>query len=84
MQEELKDRNALLKLEYNNEKKHQAIQEQNRLYDLPGRTTQKQTDRISILIEKYEYAGKDTDTANTVLAEIALHKHVNSLFVYSI
>lgn len=72
LQEELKDRNSLLKLEYENEKESQVIEEQNRMYDILGRATQKQIDRISILVKKYGEAGKDTYTANIILAEIAV------------
>ncbi|MGN0631552.1 MAG: histidine kinase N-terminal 7TM domain-containing protein [Ruminococcus sp.] len=72
LQEELKDRNALLKLEYEHEKERQVIEEQNRMYDILVKTTQKQIDRISLLVKKYGKAGKDTYTANIILAEIAV------------
>ncbi len=72
LQEELKDRNSLLKLEYEHEKERQIIEEQNRMYDILEKATQKQTDRISILVKKYESTVKDTYSANIILAEIAV------------
>ena len=72
LQEELKDRNSLLKLKYEHEKERQIIEEQNRMYDILEKATQKQTDRISILVNKYESTVKDTYSANIILAEIAV------------
>ena len=50
----------------------QIIEEQNRMYDILEKATQKQTDRISILVKKYESTVKDTYSANIILAEIAV------------
>lgn len=72
IQEELKDRNSLLKLEYEYENERQVIEEQNRMYDILVKATQKQIDRISLLVGDYEKAGRDTDAAGRILAEIAV------------
>lgn len=72
LREELKEHNALLKLEYENEKERQVIEEQNRMHDILIKTTQKQIDRISVLVKKYEETGKDSRTSNIILAEIAV------------
>ena len=47
LQEELKERNTLLKLEYEYKNKWQVIEEQNRMYDILVKATQKQIDKIS-------------------------------------
>lgn len=53
MREELTDRNGLLQYEYEREKAHKLIEEQNRLYDLLQRSTQTQIDKISRLVSRY-------------------------------
>ncbi len=47
--EELRERNALLQLEYEREKEHRTVAEQNRLYDLLQSRTQTQLERIETL-----------------------------------
>lgn len=72
LQEELKERNTLLKLEYEYKNKWQVIEEQNRMYDILVKATQKQIDKISLLVKKYEKTGRDTYNSNIILAEIAV------------
>ncbi len=52
--EELEERNALLQLEYEREKQHKTVEEQNRLYDLLQNRTQSQLDRINSLVGEYK------------------------------
>lgn len=54
MQEELTDRNALLQCEYEHEKEHKIVEEQNGLYDLLQRSTQTQIDKINRLVSLYQ------------------------------
>ena len=71
--EELVERNDLLRYEYKREAKRRKVEEQNRLYDLLQSATQRQIDRISALTKRYRQISKfDTDTAKTLLAEIAV------------
>lgn len=60
-QEQLQERNALLQYEYDREKEHKIIEEQNRLYDLLQSKTQTQLDHISQLVREYEKADTDTE-----------------------
>ena len=71
-QEELKDRNALLKLEYERDKERKTIEEQNRIYDLLNRCTQKQTEQIFRLVKEYEKNGKDEASNREILARITV------------
>ncbi len=57
--EELEERNALLQLEYEREKQHKTVEEQNRLYDLLQSRTQSQLNRINELVGEYESAPTD-------------------------
>ena len=57
--EELEERNALLQLEYEREKQHKTVEEQNRLYDLLQSRTQSQLNRINELVGEYELAPTD-------------------------
>lgn len=71
--EELKERNRLLRYEYKREAKHRAVEEQNRLYDLLRAATQKQIDRIAVLMKAYQTACENTSEASSeLLAEIAV------------
>lgn len=54
IKEELKERNALLQYEYEREKEHKVIEEQNRLYDLLQSKTQTQLDQIGSLVLMYQ------------------------------
>lgn len=58
--DELRERNALLKYEYEKEKNHKTIVEQNRLYEITEQKTGKQIEKIENLIECY---GKTEDNA---------------------
>lgn len=71
-QEELKERNALLKLEYERDKERRTIEEQNRIYDLLNRCTRKQTDQIFQLVKEYEKKGKDDASHREILARITV------------
>ncbi len=55
-QEELSERQSLLRLEYEKEKNHRTVTEQNRLYDLLQDQTQSQLDRIEALACDYRCA----------------------------
>ncbi len=68
-QEELKERNQLLQLEYEREKSHRIVEEQNRLYDLLQKKTQEQFDQIKTLVEAYEKEEKEEDRKR-ILAHI--------------
>lgn len=71
--EELKERNNLLRYEYKREAKHRAVEEQNRLYDLLRSATQKQIDRISVLMKEYRIiCGASPEISSELLAEIAV------------
>lgn len=52
--EELKERNEWLQYEYEREKEHQIVEEQNRLYDLLQSKTQRQLDKIEQLTQQYK------------------------------
>lgn len=70
-QEELTERNALLHLEYEREKEHRIIEEQNRLYDLLQNETQEQIDHIQRLATNYRSAETDDDR-RYILAHILI------------
>lgn len=70
-QEELQERNALLQYEYDREKSHQIVKEQNRLYDLLQSKTQKQLDRIESLTLRLQDTN-DRDQKRRLLAEIVV------------
>lgn len=70
-QEELRDRSEFLKLEYEKEKEHRIVVEQNRLFDLLQSKTRKQLDRIGVLTEAYHAAGTEEEKRR-ILAEIVI------------
>lgn len=70
-QEELTERNGLLQLEYEREKEHGRVREQNRLYDLLQNATQEQIDQINRLTENYK-AANDSVVKKRILAHILL------------
>ena len=53
-QDELQERKALLRSEYDQEREHKTIEEQNRLYDLLQTRTQSQLNQIDRLVRTYE------------------------------
>ncbi len=53
-QDELQERKALLQSEYDQEREHRIIEEQNRLYDLLQARTQSQLNQIDRLVRTYE------------------------------
>ena len=69
--EELKDRNALLQYEYEREKEHKVVEEQNRLYDMLQSKTQTQLDKISRLVSMYQQADS-ADIRKRILPEIVV------------
>lgn len=71
MREELADRNGLLQLEYEREKEHKVVEEQNRLYDLLQRSTQTQIDKISRLVSLYQNSA-DPEEKKRLLSQIAV------------
>jgi len=72
LKEELQERNALLRTEYAREQKRRKLAEQNRLFDLLQQVTQKQLDRIALLMQAYEKAEKNTPQSRAILAQIAV------------
>ena len=52
---ELSERKELLQYEYDKEKEHKIVEEQNRLYDLLQKKTQKQIDKINLLTGQYSH-----------------------------
>ncbi|MBE6720268.1 MAG: hypothetical protein E7571_06410 [Ruminococcaceae bacterium] len=69
--EELEERNALLQYEYEKEREHKVVEEQNRLYDLLQTKTQKQLNRIDRLVQQYK-TESDPQKKRTILAEISV------------
>jgi len=55
-QEELQERYDLLQYEYEREKEHKIVEEQNRLFDILQSKTQKQLDKIDSLVKSYKKA----------------------------
>lgn len=72
LREEWQERNELLRSEYTMEEKRRKISEQNRLYDLLQEVTQKQLDKISLLMQAYQREERNSDYAKAVLARIAV------------
>ncbi len=52
-QEELNDREEIVRMEFEEKKRKRLVEEQNRLYDLLQESTQKQLDRIKVLANLY-------------------------------
>ena len=69
LQEELKERNALLQLEYEKENEHGKTETQNRLYDLLEQSTQGRLRQIDYLVKEYQCAQNEEDKKN-ILAQI--------------
>ncbi len=69
--DELMERNALLQYEYEKEREHQTIKEQNRLYDLLQKKTQKQMEQINRLTEHYRTT-KSWEDKQKILADIII------------
>ena len=69
--EELRERNALLSLEYEREKQHKITEQQNKLYDLLQSKTQTQLDRIDSLVNAYESAHGKSEKKR-ILAQISV------------
>ena len=67
--EELKELSSLLLLEYEKEKEHKTVEEQNRLYDLLQSKTQPQLNQIDDLMQEYK-AAKTEEEKQKILANI--------------
>lgn len=72
LREELQDRSNLLRYEYDRERRRREIEEQNKMYDLLQAVTQKQIDRIALLVRAYQGAEKPSDASKIILAKIAV------------
>ena len=70
-QDELQERKALLKSEYDQEREHKTIEEQNRLYDLLQTRTQSQLNQIDRLVRTYEKTD-DAEEKHQILAHIVV------------
>ena len=69
--EELRERKEFLQYEYEKEKTHKTIEEQNRLYDLLQAKTQGQLDKIDELIKEYS-ASHTEDERQRILSKIVV------------
>ncbi len=72
LKEEWQERNELLRSEYMMEEKRRKVLEQNRLYDLLQEVTQKQLDKIALLVQEYQREEKTSDSAGIILGRIAV------------
>lgn len=72
LKEELQDRSSLLRYEYDREKRRREIEEQNRMHDLLQVATQKQIDKIALLVTAYQRVEKASEASQTILAKIAV------------
>lgn len=78
LKDELKERNEILRQEYEQEKASREVEEQNRLYDMLQRATQQQIDKIASLAQNYrrEEGEADSEIRKTeqrkILAETAV------------
>lgn len=70
--EELTERSAMLKYEYELEKERKTVEEQNRLYDLLTDSVQNQINQISRLMKAYELTDGDTEKGDEILSRIAV------------
>lgn len=68
--EELQDRNDLLRDQYKQDAQRYRLEEQNRLYDLVQRETQKQLREIDSLSEKFDKATPDSKERKDLLLRI--------------
>ena len=69
--EELSNRNGLQQYEYEREKEHKVVEEQNRLYDLLQSRTQTQIDKISRLVLLYQKT-EHAQEKKRILSKIAV------------
>lgn len=76
MREELGDRNSLLQYEYEREKEHKVVEEQNRLYDLLQRRTQTQIDKISQLVSQYQKTAKQEEKKQILSHIVVLGSYI--------
>ncbi len=72
LREEWQERNELLRSEYTMEEKRRKIAEQNRLYDLLQEVTQRQLDKIALLMQTYQGEKRNPDGTKAILAKIAV------------
>ena len=69
--EELREKNALLTMEYEKEAQHKKVEEQNRLYDLLQSKTQTQLNKVDLLVKAYQSAADDAEKRR-ILAQIVI------------
>ncbi|MCR5207391.1 MAG: hypothetical protein K6C14_02810 [Eubacterium sp.] len=69
--EELYERNALLRVEYEKEATHKTVEERNRLYDLLQAKTQSRLEEIELLVSAYQEAETE-DEKRRALAKIVV------------
>ena len=72
IKDELEERNSLLRYEYKLEKKRREVEEESRLYDLLQNVTQRQLDKIAVLIQKFQTVVKGSAESKKILAHIAV------------
>jgi len=71
IQEELSDRNEIVRMEYLSEKERKTLEEQNRLYDLMQQKTQTQLDRVKALAAAWQRT-EDEAEKRRILARIVV------------
>lgn len=71
IQEELSDRNEIVRMEYISERERKTLEEQNRLYDLMQQKTQTQLDGIRQLASDYHKTGDEAEK-RAILARIVV------------
>ncbi|MBQ7128373.1 MAG: hypothetical protein IJO19_00100 [Clostridia bacterium] len=69
LQDELRERNALLQYEYEKEREYKVTAQQNKLYDILQNKTQSQLDKIDVLVKNYQ-STSSIEKKNAILAEI--------------
>lgn len=71
VQEELSDRNEIVRMEYVQEKEQKTVEEQNRLYDLMQQKTQSQLDQVKLLAAAWQKA-EDAEEKQRLLARLVV------------
>ena len=74
--EELTERNALLQYEYEKEKEHKTVEEQNRLYDLIESRTGAQLKQIDDLISVYERSEDEQEKKRLLSKTVVLGSYI--------
>ena len=74
--EELTERNDLLQYEYEREKQHKTIEQQNKLYDLLQSKTHSQLEKIDRLVSAYQHADSHEEKKQILAKIIVLGSYV--------